>query len=78
MLRLVNGAWTDLAPDVDVQAILGSGTIAISAVTGERLDALGERIASLAHEAAEAAEERSAYVVLRPARPPRACRNPTR
>jgi GTPase len=66
---LVVGTKIDLAPDVDVQATLGSGTIAISAVTGEGLDALRERIASLAHEAAEVAEERSAYVVLRPARP---------
>jgi GTP-binding protein len=66
---LVVGTKFDLAPDVDVQATLGSGTIAISAVTGEGLDALRERIASLAHEAAEVAEERSAYVVLRPARP---------
>ena len=66
---LVVGTKLDLAPDVDVQATLGSGTIAISAVTGEGLDALRERIASLAHEAAEVAEERSAFVVLRPARP---------
>ena len=66
---LVVGTKIDLAPDVDVQATLGNGTIAISAVTGERLDALRERIASLAHDAAEVAEERSAYVVLRPARP---------
>lgn len=66
---LVVGTKLDLAPDVDVQATLGSGTIAVSAVTGERLDTLRERVASLAHEAAEAAEERSAYVVLRPARP---------
>jgi GTPase len=66
---LIVGTKFDLAPDVDVQATLGSGTIAISAVTGEGLDALRERIASLAREAAEVAEERSAYVVLRPARP---------
>ena len=66
---LVVGTKLDLAPDVDAQATLGSGTIAISAVTGERLDALRERIASLAHEAANVAEERSAYVVLRPGSP---------
>ncbi len=46
-----------------------AGTIATSAVTGEGLDALRERMYSLAREAAEVAEERSAYVVLRPARP---------
>jgi GTP-binding protein len=66
---LLVGTKLDLAPDVDVQAALGSGAIAISAVTGEGLDALRERIASLAREAAEVAEERRAYVVLRPARP---------
>ena len=66
---LVVGTKLDLAPDVDVQSTLGSGAIAVSAVTGEGLDTLRERIASLAHEAAAAAEERSAYVVLRPARP---------
>ncbi|HEU4831073.1 MAG TPA: GTPase ObgE, partial [Actinomycetota bacterium] len=66
---LVVGTKLDLAPDVDVQSILGGGAIAVSAVTGERLDALRERIASLARDAAEAGEERTAYVVLRPARP---------
>jgi GTP-binding protein len=66
---LLVGTKLDLAPDIDVQAVLGSGTIAISAVTDEGLDALRERIASLAREAAEVAEERGAYVVLRPARP---------
>jgi GTPase len=66
---LVVGTKLDLAPDIDVHAALDSGAIAISAVTGERLDVLRERIASLAHEAAEMAEPRSAYVVLRPARP---------
>lgn len=66
---LVVGTKIDLAPDVDAQATLGSGTIAISAITGAGLGILRERIASLAHEAAEVAEERGAYVVLRPARP---------
>jgi GTPase len=66
---LVVGTKLDLAPGVDAQTTLGPGTFPISAVTGEGLDALREGIASLAHEAAEVAEERSAYVVLRPARP---------
>ncbi len=66
---LLVGTKLDLAPDVDVQATIGSGAIAISAVTGEGLDVLRERIAALAREAAEVAEDRSAYVVLRPARP---------
>jgi GTPase len=66
---LVAGTKLDLAPGVDPETTLGTGTFAISAVTGEGLDALRERIASLAHDAAEEAEERGAYVVLRPARP---------
>jgi len=66
---LVVGTKLDLAPDIDVRSTLGSGAIAVSAVTGEGLDTLRERIASLAREAAAVAEERSAYVVLRPARP---------
>ena len=49
--------------------MLGSGAIAVSAVTGEGLDRLRERLAALAREASAVAEERSAYVVLRPARP---------
>ena len=66
---LVVGTKRDLAPDVDPQAALGSGGIAVSAVTGEGLDRLLERLAALAREASAVAEERSAYVVLRPARP---------
>jgi GTPase len=66
---LVVGTKLDLAPDVDPGTILGTGTFAISAVTGEGLDVLREGIASLARDAADVAEERSAYVVLRPARP---------
>ena len=66
---LVVGTKRDLAPDDDPQAVLGSGAIAVSAVTGEGLDRLRERLAALAREASAVAEERSAYVVLRPARP---------
>jgi GTPase len=66
---LVVGTKLDLAFDVDPRAELGSGAIAVSAVTGEGLDRLRERLAALAREAAAVAEERSAYVVLRPARP---------
>lgn len=66
---LVVGTKRDLSPDVDPQALLGSGAIAVSAVTGEGLDRLRERLAVLAREASAVAEERSAYVVLRPARP---------
>jgi GTP-binding protein len=66
---LVVGTKRDLTPDVDPQAVLGSVAIAVSAVTGEGLDRLRERLAALAREASAVAEERSAYVVLRPARP---------
>jgi len=66
---LVVGAKHDLAPDVDPQTVLGSGAIAVSAITGDGLDRLRERLTALAREASAVAEERSAYVVLRPARP---------
>jgi GTPase len=66
---LVVGTKRDLSPDIDPQALLGSGATAVSAVTGEGLDRLRERLAALAREASAVAEERSAYVVLRPARP---------
>ena len=66
---LVVGTKRDLSPDIDPQALLGSGAIAVSAVTGEGLDRLRERLAALAREVSAIAEERSAYVVLRPARP---------
>jgi len=66
---LVAGTKRDLSPDIDPQALLGSGAITVSAVTGEGLDRLRERLAALAREASAVAEERSAYVVLRPARP---------
>jgi GTPase len=66
---LVVGTKRDLSPNIDPQALLGSGAIAVSAVTGEGLDRLRERLAALAREASAVAEERSAYVVLRPARP---------
>jgi len=66
---LVVGAKHDLAPDADPQTVLGSGAIAVSAINGDGLDRLRERLAALAREAAAVAEERSAYVVLRPARP---------
>ena len=66
---LVVGTKIDLTPDADVQSLLGAGSIAVSAVTGEGLDALGARLEALASEAAAHAPERAPYVVLRPARP---------
>jgi GTP-binding protein len=66
---LVVGTKLDLAPAVDVQAMLGAGAIAVSAVDGEGIEALRERLATLVAEAATVEPERQAYVVLRPGRP---------
>ncbi len=66
---LVVGTKADLAPDVDAQAALEPGAVAVSAVTGAGMDRLRERLDALARESAAAAEERQSYVVLRPARP---------
>jgi GTP-binding protein len=66
---LVVGTKADLAPDADPQAVLGVGAIAVSAVTGDGLKALGEHLQRLAAEAASTTEESRPFVVLRPARP---------
>ncbi len=66
---LVVGTKTDLAPGADPQALLGAGAIGVSAVTGDGVETLRQRLAALSAHAAEVAEERSPYVVLRPARP---------
>jgi GTP-binding protein len=66
---LVVGTKADLASGVDPQVALGPDAIAVSALTGQGTDALGERLDMLARTAAEVAKERRPYVVLRPARP---------
>jgi GTP-binding protein len=66
---LVVGAKADLAPGADPQAILSAGAIAVSAVSGEGVDVLRDRLHRLASEAAAVPEEERAFVVLRPARP---------
>jgi GTP-binding protein len=66
---LVVGTKTDLATDVDPQSVLGAGAIGVSALSGEGLEALRERLSALAAEAESAEEERTSHVVLRPARP---------
>jgi GTP-binding protein len=66
---LVVGTKTDLVPDTDPQAMLEAGAIGASAVSGEGIEALRERLTALAAEAAAAEEERRSHVVLRPARP---------
>jgi GTP-binding protein len=65
--RIVVGTKADLAQDPHAQAVLGIGGIAVSAVTGEGMDGLRERLTALAKEAG-VAEDRTAYVLLRPAR----------
>jgi GTPase len=59
----------DLAPDTDPRAVLGSDAIAVSALTGQGMDVLREKLTELARQAASVAEERQPYVVLRPGRP---------
>ncbi|HSJ50281.1 MAG TPA: Obg family GTPase CgtA, partial [Actinomycetota bacterium] len=66
---LLVGTKLDLAPGADPAAVLGAGAVGVSAVTGEGLDRLRERLSALAAEAEAAAEDRQPYVVLRPARP---------
>ncbi|MGZ8606628.1 MAG: GTPase ObgE [Actinomycetota bacterium] len=66
---LVVGTKTDLVPGADAQALLGAGALPVSAVTGEGVDHLRDRLSALAAEAEALEEERRSYVVLRPARP---------
>jgi GTPase len=66
---VVVGTKADLAPDTDVQALLGPGAMSVSAVTGEGLDRLRERLVGLVREVEAAEPDREPYVVLRPARP---------
>jgi GTPase len=66
---LVVGTKLDLAPEVDVGTTLGEDALAVSAVTGEGVDRLRERLSALATEAEALGEERRPYVMLRPARP---------
>jgi GTP-binding protein len=68
-LSLVVGTKTDLVPDADVPALLGAGAVGVSALTGEGVDRLRERVSALVAEASAREEDRSPYVVLRPARP---------
>ena len=65
---LVVGTKADLAPEVDPR-LLRADAISVSAVTGAGLHLLLERLSTLARDAAATGEERTPYVVLRPARP---------
>jgi GTP-binding protein len=66
---LAVGTKLDLVPEADPAAAIGAGALGVSAVTGEGLDRLRERLSALAAQAEAASEERRPYVVLRPARP---------
>jgi GTP-binding protein len=66
---IVVGTKLDLVPDADPQAVLGAGAVGVSAVTGEGMPVLRERLAALDAEAEATAEAQQDYVVLRPARP---------
>lgn len=67
--QLVVGTKADLVDLEAAVSALGSDAVAVSAVTGDGLGALAERLRQVAQEAAGAAEERHPVVVLRPARP---------
>ncbi len=66
---LVVGTKADLVDDPDAAARTIGADVVASGVTGEGIVALNERLAALAARAAEDAEDRQAYVVLRPGRP---------
>ena len=65
---IVVGTKTDLAPDVD-PAVLGAGATGVSAVSGEGLDRLRERLVALVAATRVVESAPSPTVVLRPARP---------
>ena len=67
---LLVAAKADLVDDPSEAATgLGPAALAVSAMTGEGIDTLLERLGLLAKEAEAAAPERAAHVVLRPGRP---------
>jgi len=67
---IVVGTKIDLIDDPAVAArALGPDALAVSAESGEGMDALVERLASLAKDAETLEPERTPYVVLRPGRP---------
>ena len=67
---IVVGTKADLVDDpAVVGAALGADAIVVSAMTGEGLDELLERLGLLATEAEETRARRQSHVVLRPGRP---------
>ncbi|HEU4354896.1 MAG TPA: GTPase ObgE [Actinomycetota bacterium] len=68
--QLVVGTKADLVEDPRAAAApLGSGTVIVSALTGDGVDGLGDRLREVAQSAVGATGERHPVVVLRPARP---------
>jgi GTPase len=67
---VVVGSKADLVDEpAAAAAALGPDALAVSAMTGEGVEALVARLGMLAEEAVATAPERTPYVVLRPARP---------
>ena len=67
---IVVGAKADLVDDPAAAAArLGAGALPISAMTGEGVDDMLQRLGLLARHAEESQPERQPYVVLRPGRP---------
>jgi len=69
---IVVGTKTDLVDEPEAAAIeLAPDAVAVSGLTGEGIDGLADRVAELVEVAfRDQEEERQAFVVLRPARPP--------
>jgi GTPase len=67
---IVVGTKADLLDDAAAEsARLGPGVLAISAMAGDGVDELVERLGILAEQAVEREPDRESYVVLRPGRP---------
>jgi GTP-binding protein len=67
---IVLGSKSDLVDDPrDAAAAIDSDAVPVSAMTGEGIDELLERLGLLAREAAASEPPRSSHVVLRPGRP---------
>jgi GTPase len=67
---IVVGTKADLVDDPDAAgAVLGGDALVVSAMTGDGLDELLDRLGLLAASAEDSVPERQTYVVLRPGRP---------
>jgi GTP-binding protein len=69
--RIVVGTKADLVDDADGRAAaLDPGAVAVSGVDGRGVEALASRLSELVRRATAEGDDRTAEVVLRPARPP--------